>query len=131
MEIQILNLFGRDNAGGPGHAQNQGPDEVTARLDTALTTIFNEDGKRTVLYYMTNKFNLSLQQASADPNKLERALTNLLGEVGWMVVKRAILEEFLERKIAVHETDLVQSASLREAFGFIRGLGLPSLFKPL
>ncbi len=125
-----MNLFGRDKAGEPGPSQNKGQDEVASRLDTSLTTIFNEDGKRTVLYYMTNKFNLSLQQASADPNKLERALTNLLGELGWMVVKRAILEEFLERKIAVHETDLVQRASLREAFGFVRGLGLPSLFKP-
>jgi len=131
MEIQILNLFGGGKAGDTGPTGNKGPDEVTTRLDTALTTIFNEDGKRTVLYYMTNKFNLSLQQASADPNKLERALTNLLGEVGWMVVKRAILEEFLDRKIAVHETDLVQRASLREAFGFVRGFSLPSLFKPL
>lgn len=129
MEIQILNLFGGDKAREPGPNQNQGPDEVASRLDTALTTIFNEDGKRTVLYYMTNKYNLSLQQASADPNKLERALTNLLGEVGWMVVKRAILEEFLDRKIAMNETDLVQRASLREAFGFVRGVGLPSLFK--
>lgn len=126
-----MNLFGGDKAEerNPGHSE--GPDEVASRLDTALTTIFNEDGKRTVLYYMTNKFNLSLQQASADPTKLERALTNLLGEVGWMVVKRAILEEFLDRKIAVHETDLVQRASLREAFGFVRGLSLASLFKPL
>ncbi len=131
MEIQILNLFRGGKAGEPGPNQNKGQDEVASRLDTALTTIFNEDGKRTVLYYMTNKFNLSLQQASADPNKLERALTNLLGEVGWMVVKRAILEEFLERKIAVHETDLVQRASLREAFGFVRGFSLHSLFKPL
>src|SRR5712692_1345180 len=130
MEIQILNLFGGDKADEPGHIHNKGPEEVTSRLDTALTTIFTEDGKRTVLYYLTNKYNLSLQQASADPNKLEKALTNLLGEVGWMVVKRAILEEFLDRKIAVHETDLVQRASLREAFGFVRGLGLPSLFKP-
>ena len=126
-----MNLFGGDKAGEHGPNHNQGPDEVVSRLDTALTTIFNEDGKRTVLYYMTNKFNLSLQQASADPTKLERALTNLLGEVGWMVVKRAILEEFLDRKIAVHETDLVQRASLRDAFGFVRGLSLPSLFKPL
>lgn len=80
---------------------------------------------------MTNRFNLSLQQASADPSKLEKALTNLLGEVGWMVVKRAILEEFLDRKIAVNDTELVQRTSLRDAFGFVRGLGLPSLFKPL
>ena len=116
MEIQILNLFGGDKTGEHVPSHNKGPDEVVSRLDTALTTIFNEDGKRTVLYYMTNKFDLSLKQASADPTKLERALTNLLGEVGWMVVKRAILEEFLDRKIAVHETDLVQRASLRDAF---------------
>jgi len=126
-----LKLFGGSNAGGPGPAQNGDPDEVASRLDTALTTIFSEDGKRTVLYYMTNKFNLSLEQASADPGKLEKALTNLLGEVGWMVVKRTILEEFLDRKIAVSDTELVQRASLREAFGFVRGLSLPSLFKPL
>ncbi len=129
MKIRILNLFGGDKEEDPSQAQDVGPDEVTTRLDTALTTIFTEDGKRTVLYYMSNKFNVSLKQASADPAKLERALTNLLGEVGWMVVKRAILEEFYDRKIAVHETDLVQRASLRDAFGFVRGLGLPSLFK--
>ncbi|HEY6282365.1 MAG TPA: hypothetical protein VIW22_00390, partial [Nitrososphaerales archaeon] len=82
-------------------------------------------------YYMTNRFNLSLQQASADASKLEKALTNLLGEIGYMVVKRAILEEFLDRKIPVNDTELVQGTSLREAFGFIRGLGLPSMFKPL
>jgi hypothetical protein len=126
-----LNLFGGSRAGEPGPVQNGDPDEVASRLDIALTTIFNEDGKRTVLYYMTNRFNLSLQQASADPSKLEKALTNLLGEVGWMVVKRAILEEFLDRKIAVNDTELVQRTSLRDAFGFVRGLGLPSLFKPL
>jgi hypothetical protein len=124
-----LNLFGGSKLGDSGPEGD--PEEVVSRLDSALTTIFNEDGKRTVLYYMTNRYNLSLQQASADPSKLEKALTNLLGEVGYMVVKRAILEEFLDRKIPVNDTKLVQSTSLREAFGFIRGLGLPSMFKPL
>jgi hypothetical protein len=125
-----LNLFGGSKLGDSGPAEGDS-EEIVSRLDSALTTIFNEDGKRTVLYYMTNRFNLSLQQASADPSKLEKALTNLLGEVGYMVVKRAILEEFLDRKIPMNDTKFVQTASLREAFGFIRGLGLPSMFKPL
>jgi hypothetical protein len=125
-----LNLFGGNKVGDSGPPQGD-PEEVVSRLDSALTTIFSEDGKRTVLYYMTNRFNLSLQQASADPPKLERALTNLLGEVGYMVVKRAILEECLDRKIPMNDTEFVQRTSLREAFGFIRGLGLPSMFKPL
>jgi hypothetical protein len=124
-----LNLFGGSKLGDSGPEGD--PEEVVSRLDSALTTIFSEDGKRTVLYYMTNRYNLSLQQASTDPNKLEKALTNLLGEVGYMVVKRAILEEFLDRKIPMNDTELVRSTSLHDAFGFIRGFGLPSMFKVL
>ena len=124
-----MNLFGSDKEGNQGDLQDEGPEEVVSRLDTALTAIFNEDGKRTVLYYMTNKFNLSLKQASVDPAKLERALTNLLGEVGWMVVKRAILEECLDRKIPMNDTELVKRTSLRDAFGVVKGLGLSSMFK--
>jgi len=102
----------------------QSADEVVDRLDKALTSIFSEDGKRTVLYYMTNKFGLTLEQATRDPSKLEAALTGMLGEIGWMVVKRAILEEFWNKKIGINETVLVERASLREAFGFVRNLGL-------
>jgi hypothetical protein len=97
------------------------------KLDSALTSIFSEDGKRTVLYYLSNKFGVTLEQASADPAKLEKALTNLLGQVGWMVVKRGILEQFWEKKIPLQDMKVVESASLREAFGFIKSFGS---FKP-
>ena len=97
-------------------------EEVVAKLDHALTAIFNEDGKRTVLYYMTTKFELTLEQATRDPSKLERALTGMLGEVGWMVVKKAILEEFWNQKIGINETTMVERASLRDAFGFVHGI---------
>jgi hypothetical protein len=110
--------------------QSGDPDEVVSRLDTALTAIFSEDGKRTVIYYMKNRFELTLEQASTDPTRLESALTGLLGEVGWMVVKRAILEEFWQKKIGRDEVNLVRSASLMEAFGFVRGLGLGAFLGP-
>ncbi|HYC26578.1 MAG TPA: hypothetical protein VEB67_00985 [Nitrososphaerales archaeon] len=97
--------------------------EIRSRLDTALTSVFNEDGKKTVLYYLSHKYDLTLEEASVDPSKLEKALTGLLGEVGWMVVKKAILEEFWERKIQLQEMKVVENSSLREAFGIVRGLG--------
>jgi len=107
--------------------QRQDISEVVTKLDSALTAIFNEDGKRTVLYHMSNRYGLSLEQASMDPSKLEKALTSLLGEIGWIVVKRAILEQFWDRKIPVEEVTIVEKASLQQAFGFVRGLGL---FRP-
>ena len=97
--------------------------EIRSRLDTALTSVFNEDGKKTVLYYLSHKYDLTLEEASVDPSKLEKALTGLLGEVGWMVVKKAILEEFWERKIQLQEMKVVENSSLREAFGIVRGRG--------
>jgi len=117
-------LFGVREARGTSPLDVRSPEEVVAKLDTALTSIFSEDGKRTVLFYMTNKFGLTLEQATRDPSKLEAALTGMLGEVGWMVVKKAILEEFWNKKIGINETVVVERASLREAFGFIRNLGL-------
>ena len=124
-----MNLFGGHDA--RQECPEEGtPDEVVSKLDAALTVIFSEDGKRTVLYYMTNRFGLTLEQASMDPSKLERALTDLLGEIGWMVVKRAILEEFWNKKIGIDETVLVERASLRDAFGLVRGLGLGTFFAP-
>jgi hypothetical protein len=104
--------------------------EIIAKLDTALTSIFTEDGKKTVLFYLSVKYSLTLEQASVDPGKLEKALTGLLGEVGWMVVKRAILEHFWERKIPRQEIRVVETASLGEAFGFVKGLGLGTFFVP-
>ncbi len=123
-----MNLFRNSGSNHYGALQDGDPEQVVSRLDSALTAIFSEDGKRTVLYYMTSRYGLTLEQASADPARLEKALTGLLGEVGWMVVKRAILERFWERKIAVNEVEVVERASLREAFGFVRGfkLGFPA-----
>ena len=113
-----------------GTPANVDPGEVVERLDRALTAIFSEDGKRTVTYYLTNKYGVTLEAASRDPSKLERALTELLGQVGWTVVKKAILEEFWNKKIEINETVVVERASLREAFGFVRGLGPTGLLGP-
>jgi len=117
-------LFGVHEANGDGSIDVRSAEEVVAKLDKALTSIFNEDGKRTVIYYLTSKYGLTLEQATRDPYKLEKALTGMLGEVGWMVVKKAILEEFWEKKIGMNETILVERASLRETFSFIRGFGV-------
>ena len=100
------------------------------KLDAALTAIFSEDGKRTVLYHLTNKYGVTLEQASADPARLEKALTGMLGEIGWIVVKRAILEVFWDKKIDINETTLVERASLGDAFGFVRGLGISQFVGP-
>ena len=115
-----MKLFGTRDAGSAA-ARVADQAEIISKLDSAMTSIFSEDGKKTMLYYMSEKYGLTLEQASADPAKLERALTGLLGEVGWMVVKRAILEHFWETKIPKQEMQVVQRASLREAFGFMKG----------
>ena len=114
----------------PESATGVSTGEIVERLDKALTAIFSEDGKRTVTYYLTNKYGVTLESASRDPSKLERALTELLGEIGWMVVKKAILEEFWSKKIGINETVLVERASLREAFGFVLGMGPGALLRP-
>ena len=120
-------MFGAHEEKGPGPLNVQSVDDVVSKLDNALTSIFSEDGKRTVLYYMTNKFELTLEQATRDPAKLEKALTGMLGEVGWMVVKKAILEECWQKKIGINEAMVVERASLREAFGLFRGFSLGGL----
>jgi hypothetical protein len=123
-----MKLFGSQSPGFDMTIGEANPQTINSRLDSALTAVFNEDGKRTVLYYMTNEYGLTLEQASLDPSKFEKAMTSLLGEIGWMVVKRAILEEFWERKIPVNEVRVVEKASLREAFGFVRSLGRLAFF---
>ena len=121
-------MFGiREKSGTPASVNTE---EVVERLDKALTAIFSEDGKRTVTYYLTNKYGVTLESASRDPSKLERALTELLGQVGWTVVKKAILEEFWSKKIGINEMVVVEKASLREAFGFVLGLGPGKLLGP-
>ena len=114
----------------PGTVTNADTEAIVEKLDRALTAIFSEDGKRTVTYYLTNRYGVTLESASMDPSKLERALTELLGQVGWTVVKKAILEEFWSKKIGIDETTIVERASLLEAFGFVRGLGPGTLFRP-
>jgi len=117
------------DSGQPGEANVTDQAEIVAKLDSALTSIFSDDGKRTVLYYMSENYGLTLKQACVDPGKLENALTGLLGEVGWMVVKRAILEHLWDRKIPRQEVHVVESASLRYAFGFMKGFRAGLLFR--
>jgi hypothetical protein len=112
-----VHIFGRKEALVEGDVQAQ----IRGKLDNALTSIFTEDGKKTVLYYMTEKYSLTLEQASHDPARLEQALTSMLGEIGWMVVKKRILEQFYgktERGIMVP----LEAASLRDAFGSVGSL---------
>ncbi len=118
-----MNLLGRRPLSKEAAAQTTEFDRIRAKLDEALTLVFTEDGKRTVLFYMSKEFSLTLEQASKEPARLEEALTNLLGEIGWMVVKRKILEQLWERSIEMHEVSIVENASLQSAFGFVRGLG--------
>jgi len=125
-----VKLFGAGRANKSGSLQKGDPNEVICKLDSALTKIFSEDGKRTVLYHLTNKYGLTLEQASADPARLEKALTGMLGEIGWVVVKRAILEVFWDKKIDINETTLVERASLGEAFGFVRSFALGQFVGP-
>ncbi len=95
--------------------------KVRAKLDKALTSVFTEDGKRAVLFYMLQRYSLNLEQASSDPVRLEAALTNMLGDIGWLVVKRKILEQFWGRSVGIEEP-AVHGASLRDAFGLAGGL---------
>jgi len=94
-------------------------EQIKERLDSALTSVFSEDGKRAVLYYLTEKYSVTLEKASRDPGKLEKSLTNLLGEVGWTVVKRKILQEFYGPSLEVGRVP-AETASLSDAFGLVR-----------
>jgi hypothetical protein len=109
-----VRIFGRKATVEQGDVYAQ----IRHKLDCALTSIFTEDGKKAVLYYMTEKYSLTLEQASQDPGRLEEALTSMLGEIGWMVVKKRILEQFYgktERMVMVP----LETVSLRDAFGTI------------
>ena len=125
-----MRLFGSGSAANEAELR-AAQEEVIAKLDSALTAVFSADGKTTVLFYMTTKYGVTLEEASLDPARLERALTSLLGQVGWMVVKKAILEQFWQKKIAVQEIKVVETASLREAFGFVKGFTSLMPFKPI
>lgn len=118
-----MHLFRRRSFGQEATAQTAEFDRIRSKIDTALTAVFTDGGKRAVLYYMSRSFSLSLEQASKDPKRLEAALTKMLGEIGWMVVKRKILEQFWNRSIEIQEMTVVKNASLQTAFGFARMLG--------
>lgn len=100
-------------------AEGMAYEQIREKLDAALTSVFSEEGKRAVLYHMTEKYSLTLEQASANPHKLEDALTSLLGEVGWIVVKRKILEEF-SGNVIENDVATIERASLNDAFGIFR-----------
>ena len=125
-----MNLFRPRDKTGSESVQKGNPTEVAMKLESALTAIFSEDGKRTVMYYVANRFGMTLEQATVNPAKFEKALTEMLGELGWMVVKKAILEEFWDKRIDVSDTNVVKMASLHEVFGFVRSVGPGSLLRP-
>ncbi len=95
---------------------------VMAKLDKALTSVFNEAGKKAVLYHMEQRYGLTFEGASSDPIQLEKAMTGLLGSIGWLVVKRRILEQFTGLDIPLQDSKSVEAWSLSDAFGFARGL---------
>ncbi len=96
-------------------------DDVVKKLDTALEAIFTEEGKRAVLYFLSNNYSLTLAEASAEPAKLEAALTNLLGEIGWQVVRRKIVEQFPIQP-ASSVAAPTESLPLSDVFGALRVL---------
>jgi len=99
----------------PGQGMDCG--QIREKLDSALTSVFSEDGKQAVLFYLTEKYSLTLERASKDPGKLERSLTNFLGEIGWTVVKRRILQEIHGPALEIGGASM-ETASLSDAFGF-------------
>ena len=125
-----MNLLGGRGSVAPSESLRLAGGDVVSRLDGALTEVFSEKGKQTVLYYMNSKYGLSLEQATQDPARLEKSMTEMLGQVGWMVVKRAILEEFWERRIEINETQLVERASLLDAFKFGRFFNVGAFVGP-
>ena len=96
-------------------------DQIRDKLDSAFTSIFSEEGKKTVLYYLTEKYSMTLERASRDPEQLEKSLTSLLGEVGWLAVKRRILQEIYGSSVEVGKFS-VEASSLTDAFGFVRSI---------
>ena len=115
----LIRMFGRHKESGAN--QSVAYAKIQDSLDSALTSVFSEDGKKAVLYYMTQNYSLSLEQASRDPKKLEAALTDLLGEIGWKVVKGKILERLYGPGSGM-ESLSTGVPSLTEAFGFVRSI---------
>ncbi|MGD0146783.1 MAG: hypothetical protein ABSB53_08055 [Nitrososphaerales archaeon] len=103
------------------HGRSIAYEQIRERLDSALTSVFSENGKKTVLFYLTEKYSLTLEKASKNPEKLEESLTNLLGEIGWTVVKRRILQEIYGPNFEIGSIS-AKTSSLSDAFGFVRFL---------
>lgn len=118
-----MRIFGHRR---PATESSQGVacEQIRERLDSALSSVFSEGGKKAVIFYLTEKYGLTLERASKDPEKLEESLTNLLGEIGWTVVKRRILQEFYGPG-PQRGSSPVETASLRDVFSFMR------LFRPI
>jgi len=57
-------------------AEGMAYEQIREKLDAALTSVFSEEGKKAVLYHMTEKYSLTLEQASANPRKLDIATRN-------------------------------------------------------
>jgi hypothetical protein len=117
-EIPIVRIFGHRQPQ-TSSSRSIAYEQIRERLDSALTSVFSEGGKKAVLFYLTEDYSLTLEKASKDPEKLEESLTNLLGEIGWTVVKRRILQEFYGPSPDIGSVS-VKSASLSDAFGFVR-----------
>jgi hypothetical protein len=102
-----------------GSGQSVSYEQIRERLDSAFTSIFSENGKKTVVFYLTEKYSLTLEKASRNPERLEESLTNLLGEVGWAAVKRRILREIYGPDLEIRSIS-PETTSLSDAFGFVR-----------
>ena len=59
-------MFGRARRSA-GTAQGLTYDKIQSTVDAALTAVFSEAGKKAVLYYMSENYSLSLEQASKNP----------------------------------------------------------------
>ena len=102
-------------------------------IDSVLTTVFSEDGKKAILFHMTERYGLTLEEASVHPRRLADAMRSLLGERGWGVVNLRILEQLRgNRSEGVHaalqdryrrEVDALPGSS-NMVFGRISGLWL-------
>ena len=104
-------------------------DQIANKLDAALESIFTQEGKRTVLFFLAQNYSLTLEDASADPARLEAALTNLLGEIGWQVVRKKILEQFQMNSMGVVSLAREQ-VHLSDVFGAFRFLPKPAFMGP-
>lgn len=116
-----MRLFTRRNRADDGWNADS-PGEFRSGVDAAIEEVFGE-GKQTVLYYMAVKYGLSLEEAGANPLRLEEVMTSLFGKTGWVVVKRRLIEKTSAGRSDGADIGTVQDASLQSSLGFVLGLG--------